>query len=353
MRSLTRLPALVFLSITCCLSPLVFGLGPLDVRLELISGQEVPGLNGRRLQYAFGIRTNKAGRIAFLARTRPDAGVYSEQVGVFVKEGDTVRKILHEGDRFPDAATVFTVPYAQTIACDINDSGVIAVITDQGVLLDDEAGLHWLVRKGAAVQGTSLTIQAFLIAEASRLASGVTFLTDSGAVLVPVRLSDGSNGLVRATREGVSPVLLAGQPVPGRPGLVVPADSLLSGLTVAGEFAGFMIGSQSKQFCFLQGATTVNTVAIGGDPLPGGKTLGYLTELSINGRGTAVLAGWASSANGKRSPEILTWSAQDGLFERLNEEFSLPAFPGIKATELGRISIDEEGRLFFGAILGV
>jgi hypothetical protein len=329
-----------------------FGVGSLDLRLELMTGQELDALPGRHLTSVFSFKSNSAGRAVFGAFTESDNEPYSQLgIGVFMKEGDVIRRILHTGDALPDGAGVFSDDRQENVACDINESGTVAIIVPQGILVDDSTGLHWLVRLAGPVPGTSLTIVEFKKRWDDDWRFGDTsFLADSGTVTFAAGLSDGTEGILKGSTGGLVVIQLAGRPLPSRPDLQLPGNAVFYGLTVRGEISAWMASTLETQFAFLQDAATVHTVAVRGETLPGGKTVDSISELQVNRKGTAILAAQLLLPSGQRAPAILLWSREAGLSELVNQDFRLPYFPGVGPSQFCHLSLDEAERVFFAGI---
>jgi len=202
-----------------------FADGPLDLQSELVSGQDLPGVE--EFWWGLGgVKANRSGDIAFLTSLLPtlrSGGDY----GIFLKRAGTITRVLVEGDQLPDSAGIFSIEQNFIPAFDLNDNGTVVVVIPSGVLLKDSAGLRWVVRSGATVAGTSLTLSTFLGTalsysyEDDRWDALRPFLNEENVVLFKGQLSDGRTGVFRSSPStGVIPVMLNGDSVPGRPGLV-------------------------------------------------------------------------------------------------------------------------------------
>jgi len=338
-----------FLS-SCLFLPSLLAVGPLDLRLEVMTGQQLAPVPGRHLLSVFNFKTNSTGRAVFGGFTRaPGEPPNQLDIGAFVKDREVIRKILHSGDTLPDGAGVFSIGPYEYMALDINESGSVAIVIPEGILLYSGTGLTWLARLGAAVPGTSLTIAGFPVTGLPARFQDSSFLTDSGAVTFIARLSDGTNAVLRAGSGGLTSILRASQALPGRPNRHLSADATFSNLVVNKEMSAFIAADPAGRFAFLHDGVTVYTVAGQQDAVSPGRTITIVSELQVNGSGSAVLAARLDSPSGN-VPAVLRWSASAGLSEVVNEDFTLRNFPGTKAAELCHVSIDDAGRLFFGAV---
>ncbi len=210
-RSVTRL--------FCCTSLLLFPFlgvsradGPLDLVPELVNDQEIPGVPGRLAGW-WNPKTNAGGDILFEGRMQIGSGG-NTQSGIFLKRDGVIRKVLLVGDDLPDGAGKAA---SAPSAADLGENGAVAIVyRTQGVLLQDTVGLHWLVRTPASVPGTSLSIKGLLGVTGRQGSYMRPLLLEGNRVVFQAELSDDSTGLFVADENGLQPILLGGDTVPGR-----------------------------------------------------------------------------------------------------------------------------------------
>ncbi len=226
--------------------------GPFDLRLELLTGQPLPGTPAV-LAGVSDVRSNDAGDFVFLADLRDQDAAGTRKWGVFFKHGEEVKKVIVQGEVLPGGAR-FLSPDGP-VMLDLNNGGTVAILVKQGILLNDAKGLRWLVQAGSKVPGTSLSIQQFVLPSLTDYFSPEAcpyrpFLNQENSVAFRASLSDGRVGVFRALPNGaIVQVLLPGDPRPNRAGsnfgslldisqMQLAGDSLLLRVKESSSFAG-------------------------------------------------------------------------------------------------------------------
>ena len=325
--------------------------GPLDLRLELLTGMPLPGVEGT-LAGVSGVRSNQAGDFVFLASLRyQDGSEPHPQWGVFLKRGEEIRKVIVERESLPGGASFSLI--SSGLMLDINEAGTVAIVIKEGILLHDTSGLRWLVQAGAGVSGSSLSIQELLFlsyASSSLSYPYAPFLNENNEVAFEARLSDGRVGVFRATSAGsILPVALPGDPCPDRPGSNFGDPLKNSQPRLIGDSLIFItLESASSAGVYLHRAGALRTIVATGDTLPGIGAVTAIGQATANAAGQVAVSLTTGEPDGRR---LVLWSAP-GVIGRILSKSDLPGFGPDTLVDLVGLSVDEYGRLFFAAVGG-
>ncbi|RPI26101.1 MAG: hypothetical protein EHM61_12635 [Acidobacteria bacterium] len=330
---------------------LLVGAGPYDLRLEVYTNRAIPG-EDRRIQSISNAVTNRTGDILFLGRFTQTAD-WPARFGLFLKQAGALQKVIADGDQLPDGAGPCDLSSSNFPFFDLNENGSLAVvIPSHGILIRESSELKWAVRRGAAIQGTSLTVGTvghYPFTYQERLVK--PFLGPNGHIAFHARLSDASRAILLSSKTGIIPLATAGAPIPDR-SAAFGSNHQMNQVRVKGDAVTFDLGGESGTtatmgiFQYYGGA--LRTVALVGDQIPQIGTITAIWEFESNSDGDVALAVSVQDASKQVVPQILVWSASKGP-AKLVDSKSVPGWASAAPTFLTVISLDDRDRLFFTA----
>jgi len=327
---------------------LLFGTGPYDLRLEVSTNQVIPG-EDRRIQSISNVVTNRAGDILFLGWFTQTAD-WPARFGLFLKQAGALQKVIADGDPLPDGAGKCELSSSNFPLFDLNENGSLAVvIPSQGILVRESSELKWAVRRGAAIQGTALTVGTvghYPFTYQEKLIK--PFLGSNGQIAFQARLSNASRAVLLSSKTGIIPLVLAGVPISGR-AKAFGSDHPMNQVRVKGDAVTFDLGGESgtttTMGIFQYSGGALRTVALVGDQIPQIGTIKAIWEFESNSDGDVALAVDVEDASKQMVPLILTWAPSKGLAKLLDSK-SVPGWASAAPSFLTVISLDDRDRLF-------
>ncbi len=355
--------SLIFIAISCVscfLNGPALAQGPLDLELQIKTGDQIPGVEGQ-IVWVSEASSGLPGNIAFGVGLLQPGGFYRD--AFVIRNSTGLRKIIVEGEQLPGGAGAlelhdYSEPYFGTPLLQMNSRGEVGLTLAQGVFLFRDGTLEALAVKGQPVPGTGSSIANFLsvtyqYSYGEETALTAAALNANGQMAFAAILSDGRTGVFLASRQAVLPVLMGGDPVPNREGLKFQTDfkynvrAVLKGdhLTIG------LLDPQFGQGIFHYAAGQLSTVLIGTDDIGGRGQVGFVAYFDGNENGTVAL-GINHRQNDQAfsfgPAELLLWSPASGIKKLLD---GLSALPGIDtgARFFSWVSLDSEDRLAFAA----
>ncbi|RPI25620.1 MAG: hypothetical protein EHM61_13920, partial [Acidobacteria bacterium] len=267
---------------------LLFGAGPYDLRLEVSTNQAIPG-EDRRIEYISPAVTNRTGEILFLGWLA-DTTDWPARFGLFLKQAGALQKVIADGDPLPDGVGNCDLSSSNFPLFDLNENGaLLVVIPSQGILIRESSELKWAVRRGAAIQGTSLTVGTVGHYPFTYRERPIKpFLGNNGQVAFQARLSDASSAVLLSSKTGIIPLVMAGAPIPGRT-TAFGSDHQMNQVRVKGDAVTFDLGGESGTTTtvgiFQYSGGALRTVALVGDQIPQIGTIKAIWEFESNSDG--------------------------------------------------------------------
>lgn len=320
--------------------------GPLDLRLQVASGDQPEGLGElSSFDSILAGDINDTGTIAFSANViTPSPQGLSVRWGLFVREGPQIRKVLLEGDTLPGGEKFGVLRSKSLPVFEINNNVAIAIADAERILLYQSGFLRWVARAGFLAPGTTASFSSFEVRPTD-------FLNGKGEIAFKAVLSDSTNGVFLASDSGIQKVAIEGESIPDRTGRRFQLSTLrLSSPLLAKTSLVFSsvstTTSQNGVFVFSQ--SNLSTLAMGGDSMPGiTGTVNGIGTFDLNDRGEVAFA-VRDTTNAESNAHLFLWS--NGSFQRIaGRGLALPGFLGQNANFFSELSLDNKGRLFFAA----
>ena len=331
-----RLPSLLgtlFLS-AAALAAVVHASGPVRVEAQVLPGQIPPGFaDDFRFARVGQPDFNDSDQVVFAGDVE-DAQRTTNLRGIFVKDGEGIRKIALQGDPLPGGEGTFPRQARFTIN---NSERVVIAIPSLGILLHDGAGLEWLVKVGNNAPETEAEFAEVRSGPVSNSPISPLF-NDSDEVLFHATLSDASEGVFLAAPGSLLKIVASGDAVPGSAAVFSSEDLSRATTLLKGQWVLLRLPFGLFRFSRKTGLQPI--VVEGSGLVAGGATVTGIGGAQMNSLGEVAFV----ATDEEERDSVFLWSPA-GAVPIVQFGDPIPGFPGNNPYGLRLVTLDDQRRL--------